>query len=138
LLQAQSNVNYEDIVENIAIDDGRNISKGTVTQIRDKYEETESLIDKPRCGRPKLLRRKFFIRRHKREYPLSYYNMNPRYDKKTVKVWGCISIEGVGLLIRYFYTMDDTKLLKIYDNFLIKRSPNLRGTSTRPGALLFQ
>jgi len=55
LLQAQSNVIYENIVENIACDHGRNISEETITKIKDKYEETESLINKPKSGRPKLL-----------------------------------------------------------------------------------
>lgn len=54
LLRAQAGDKYENIVENVAHKYNRNISKGTITKIRDKYEETESLLDKPRSGRPPL------------------------------------------------------------------------------------
>ena len=233
LLQAQAGIKYENIVENVAHDHKKNISKGIITKIRDKYDDTNTLIDKPRPGRPKLLEPeeekaiiravkkdpkltavdiyndpelnqpnasirtiqyllkeygleatttqpqklspeaieqrlafankymnepdiwpkivfsdesdlypykagKLFIRRCRGEYPLSYYNMNTRWDERTVKVWGCISIEGVGPLVRYSGTMENTKLIEIYESQLIKNYPKLRGSSTRPGALLFQ
>jgi len=43
------------IVENVAHDHKKNVSKGTITKIRDKYDDTNTLINKPRSGRPKLL-----------------------------------------------------------------------------------
>ena len=57
---------------------------------------------------------KLFIRRHKGEYPLSYYNTNPRYNKRTINVWGCMSIEVVDPLVRYSDTTENTKLLEIW------------------------
>lgn len=59
-------------------------------------------------------------------------------DKRTVKVWGCISAQGVGPLIKYSDTMDHTKLLKIFENELLPEYPKLRCSSTRSGPLLFQ
>jgi len=81
---------------------------------------------------------KLFRRRRTGEYPLPYYNMATKWDKRTVKVWGCISVQGVGPRIRYSDTMNHIKLLGIYENELLPKYPKLKGTRTRPDSLLIQ
>ena len=44
LLRAQAGDSYRKIVEDVAKMYKRNISTGAITKIRDKYEETESLL----------------------------------------------------------------------------------------------
>ena len=81
---------------------------------------------------------KLYIRRRKGEHPLAYYNMGTRWNRRTIKVYGCIGPDGAGLLVRYYDTMNNIKLAEIFDAHLIKRYPQLRGTKTRPGPLVFQ
>jgi len=233
LRAAWAHEKYDDIVAHIQTDFGKKISKGTITKTLDRYDDTGSLLDKPRSGRPNSLTQedemaivdavendpkltakdvyydndlnksnvslrkiqyllndhglkatttqpkqmperalairlkfaqeyvknpqfwskvifsdecdlypyksgKLYIRRHRREHPLSYYNMSTRWDKRTVKVWGCISIDGVGPLVLYDDKMDSTTLLDIFNTDLVPEYPGLIGTRTRPGPLLFQ
>jgi len=51
LLRAQAGDKYENMVE-VACEFDRKVLKGSITKIRDKYEETKSLIDKHRLGHP--------------------------------------------------------------------------------------
>lgn len=81
---------------------------------------------------------KLFIRRYLGEKPLQYYNMHSKWDPRTIKVWGCISVNGVGPLVRYFETMENTKYKSILDTYLLQSFPKLRGSSTRKSALVFQ
>jgi len=81
---------------------------------------------------------KLFIRRYAREHPLTTYNMPMKWDPRSVKVWGCISADGVGPLVRYFDTLDNLTYTDILEENLIQYYPKLRGTSSRPGPLSFQ
>jgi len=64
--------------------------------------------------------------------------MPTRWDIRTIKVWGCISSEGVGPLVRYYGTMNSDDFLKILQNNLPLWYPKIRGTATRQGSLIFQ
>ena len=71
---------------------------------------------------------KLFIRRYLGEKPLQYYNMHSKWDPRTIKVWGCISVNGVGPLVRYFETMENTKYKSILDTYLLQSFPKLEVT----------
>ena len=81
---------------------------------------------------------KLFIRRYPGEKAIPFYEMYDRWDPRTVKVWGCIGVNGVGPLVRFEDTIDNTTYLEILEGYLLKAFPKLRGTSSRPGALIFQ
>ena len=51
---------------------------------------------------------KLFIRRYSGEKPIQYYNMYTKWDPRTIKVWGCISLFGVSPLVRFRDTMKNT------------------------------
>ena len=55
LLQVQAKDKYDDIINFIEEEHSEKISKGAITNIKRKYEETKYPLDKPRSGRPKLL-----------------------------------------------------------------------------------
>ena len=55
LLRAEAGDKYSKIVENVSSEYGRDISKGTITKLLDKYEETKTLLEKSRPGRPNVL-----------------------------------------------------------------------------------
>ena len=55
LLQVQAKDKYDDIINFIEEEHGEKISKGTITNIKRKHEETKCLLDKSKSGRPKLL-----------------------------------------------------------------------------------
>ena len=61
-----------------------------------------------------------------------------RWDPRRVKVWGSISYDGVGTLIRYSENMKATDFIKILEENLLKDYPLLRGTRTRQGKYYFQ
>jgi transposase len=231
--QVESGVSYTNIVEKVQLKHGKKVSKGTITKIYSKFQETGTIEDLPKSGRPhiytldqemeiveavkndrkltsvdiardptlnksnvtdrtiqNILNReglfarttqpiiiseasiekrlafankyiaqpqvwptivfsdesdlfpyksgKLFIRRYRGEKPLDYYAMYTKWDPRTVKVWGCISIFGVGPLVRYTETMKNTDYIPILENYLLKAFPKLRGTSSRKGALTFQ
>lgn len=81
---------------------------------------------------------KLYVRCYKGEKDVPRYNLHLKWDPRTVKVWGCISSKGVGPLVRYEKSMDSDLYLTILKQELLKAYPNLRGTATRGGSLIFQ
>ena len=55
-----------------------------------------------------------------------------------MKVWGVISQNGVGPLVRYSNTMTGDKYLEVLDTYLIASFPFLRGSQTRASKYYFQ
>jgi transposase len=66
------------------------------------------------------------------------YGPESRWDPRKVKVWGTISIHGVGTLHRYEGTLDSNHYIELLGESLLKDFPLLRGTRSRPGKYLFQ
>jgi len=54
-------------------------------------------------------------------------------DPRKVKVWGTISIHGVGTLVRYERNLDSLVYRSHLETYLLKDFPLLRGTKTRRG-----
>jgi transposase len=66
------------------------------------------------------------------------YGPESRWDPRKVKVWGTISIHGVGTLHRYEGTLDSNHYIELLGESLLRDFPLLRGTRSRPGKYLFQ
>ena len=52
--QAENDVAYKTIVQNVESTYGRTISRGTISKIRDKFEEFKTVEELPRSGRPRI------------------------------------------------------------------------------------
>ena len=52
--QAEINIPYTNIVHSVEQKYDRTVSRGTITKIKVKFEETKSTSDKPRTGRPRI------------------------------------------------------------------------------------
>ena len=61
-----------------------------------------------------------------------------RWDPRKVKVWGSISYNGVGTLVRYYGNLNSIDFVKILEQNLLRDYPLLRGTRTRQGKYYFQ
>ncbi len=55
-----------------------------------------------------------------------------------MKVWGTISIHGVGTLHSYEGTLDSQRYIELLGESLLKDFPLLKGICRRPGKYLFQ
>jgi len=61
-----------------------------------------------------------------------------RWGPRKVKVWGSISLNGVGTRVRYEDTMTGNRYKEILEEYLLKDYPLLRGTKTRQSKYYFQ
>jgi len=52
--KAEASEPYQNIVESVEEKYGRIISKGTITKLKEKFEETKSTDDLPRSSRPRI------------------------------------------------------------------------------------
>lgn len=61
-----------------------------------------------------------------------------RWDVRKVKVWGSISYNGVGTLVRYQGTVKKELYIEFLQEILLKDFPLLKGTKTRQGKFILQ
>jgi len=52
--QVEINTSYTNIIDSVEQKYDRTVSRGTITKIKYKFEETKSTNDKPRSGRPRI------------------------------------------------------------------------------------
>ena len=81
---------------------------------------------------------KLHYRRYKGERVDLDLGITYRWDPRKVKVWGAISHNGVGTLIRYNETVKKSVYIEFLQRTLLSDFPLLRGTKTRQGKYLFQ
>ena len=81
---------------------------------------------------------KLHYRKRKGETVDLDYGPESRWDPRKVKVWGTISVHGVGTLHRYEGTLDSKHYIELLGESLLRDFPLLRGTRSRPGKYLFQ
>lgn len=81
---------------------------------------------------------KLHYRRYKGERVDLDLGITYRWDPRKVKVWGTISYDGVGTIIRYENIVKKGDYVEFLQQTLLKDFPLLRGTKTRQGKYLFQ
>lgn len=81
---------------------------------------------------------RWWLRRYRGESLAAYYNTPTRWDPRTIKVWGCICYNRVGILVRYDDTMNSDKYVSILNSYLLAEFSKLRGSRTRQGVLTYQ
>jgi len=81
---------------------------------------------------------KLHYRRYEGEMVDLDVGIETRWDPRKVKVWGSISYDGVGRLVKYTKTVKSDKYIEFLNDVLLEDFPGLRGTKTRRGKYLLQ